>query len=186
MYEGSNYEKYLAILEGILNESEKSGNGGLEPLAKQLPALPIGFTILNHFNQENRNRFNIFVNSNITLYEFRFIIGRHVNAYGYELKLSFPSMSTNTYQLIEELYNGLTLQQIGLQGIILVTRKGKIKRAELTQNNKLVPEAIKILTNVFNEYSIDGMMSKDNCRRLIKRVSGDSVFIINHKVDKIF
>lgn len=46
--------------------------------------------------------------------------------------------------------NGLTLQQIGLNGTILVMRKYKIKRAELTKNNKLVPEAIRILTKVFN------------------------------------
>jgi carbamate kinase len=56
----------------------------------------------------------------------------------------------------------------------------------LTYNNKLVPDAVKILTNVFNDYSIDGLMSKDCCRRLIKKIAGDSILIINHKVDKIF
>lgn len=29
-------------------------------------------------------------------------------------------------------------------------------------------------------------MSKENCRRLTKRVAGDSAFLVNHKVDKIF
>jgi carbamate kinase len=29
-------------------------------------------------------------------------------------------------------------------------------------------------------------MSKDCCRRLIKKIAGDSILIINHKVDKIF
>lgn len=65
-------------------------------------------------------------------------------------------------------------------------RKYKIKRVDLTKNNKLVPEAIRIITNVFNDYSIDGFMSKENCRRLTKRVAGDSTFLINSKVDKIF
>jgi hypothetical protein len=56
----------------------------------------------------------------------------------------------------------------------------------LTYNSKLVPDAVKILTNVFNNYSIDGLMSKDCCRKLIKKISGDSIFAINNKVDKIF
>lgn len=37
LYKGDNHEKYLSILSSILNESERAGNGNLNPMSKQLP-----------------------------------------------------------------------------------------------------------------------------------------------------
>ena len=91
LYETQNYEKYLSLLEGILNESEKFGNGGLEPLARQFPTLSFAFTIHNNFNTHNRSKFYLTVKSNITLYELRYLIGKHINAYGNEIRLSCSS-----------------------------------------------------------------------------------------------
>ena len=50
LYEGGNYEKYLSILASILNESEKAGNGNLDPVSRQLPPEKMHITFTNHFN----------------------------------------------------------------------------------------------------------------------------------------
>jgi hypothetical protein len=76
----------LSILESILNESEKCGNGNLEPLSHQLPPQNVVYTVINQFT-ENKSKFFLTVESNLTLYELRHYIGKNINAFGHELKL---------------------------------------------------------------------------------------------------
>jgi len=179
LYEGANYEKYLSILSSILNESEKAGNGNLNPVSRQLPPEKMHITFINHFN-ELRNKLHLTVNSNLTLYELRHEMGRLVNAYGHELKMYCGE------KLLDEHWNALSIDSLPLDNTISISKRHKIERAELTTAGKLTDDANKIFKMVFDEYSTNGLMSKNDCKRLQKRMVGDSMIFVESKVNKIF
>lgn len=163
----------------ILNESEKAGNGYLNPVSRQLPPEKLSLNILNHFN-EARTRLHLTVDSNLTLYELRHEIGKMLNAYGHELKMLCGE------KLLDEHLNALSIDSLPLESTISIAKKHRIERGELIVGGKLSDDANKIFKIVFDEYSTNGLMSKTECKRLQKRMVGDSLIFVESKVNKIF
>lgn len=80
LYKSENPSKYLQIVKSILDESEKNGNGNLPSIEAALPGQKLKYTIIDSFSVVKK-RFQIEVLSNITVYEFRFLLGKEVGAF---------------------------------------------------------------------------------------------------------
>lgn len=59
-------------------------------------------------------------------------------------------------------------------------------KVELIEQGKLVDDAVATFKRIFDEYSSSGLMSKNDCKRLQKRMLGDSLIFVENKVNKIF
>lgn len=93
--------------------------------------------------------------SNITVYEFRFLLGKEIGAFVHEINLSVDKKP------IIDMLNGYTLRQANLGQPILVERRCQIEKGELIgSNGKLTDDAKLIFEKIFNQYSTNGLMSK--------------------------
>lgn len=93
-------------------------------LESALPGQKLRFTIIDSFSVVKK-RFQIDVMSNITVYEFRFLLAKEVGAFLHEINLSVEKKP------IIDMLNGYTLRQAHLGQPILVERKCQIEKAEL-------------------------------------------------------
>lgn len=103
-----------------------------------------------------------------------------MNAFGHELKLYCGE------KLLDDHWNAQSIDSLPLEGSISISKKHKIERVELTAGGKLTDDATRIFRIIFDEYSTNGLMSKNDCKRLQKRMVGDSMIFVESKVNKIF
>jgi hypothetical protein len=89
-------------------------------------------------------------------------------------------------KLLDEHLNALSIDSIPMESPISIMKKHKIERAELLHMSKLTDDATRIFKGIFDEYSKDGLMSKAECKRLQKKMIGDSLMFIENKVNKMF
>lgn len=161
-------QKYLKILERIMNESEQHGTDDVASVDALFPAQKIAIRVIDYFNV-NKTKIYLEVPSNFTLHELRYEIGKHINAYPHEMK-----MLVNGVELDNRL-NGQVLHAIKLQGDIVVEKKGEIARANLTEaDGRLVDKAKIIFLSIFKEYSSFGLMSKKQCQKYHQKCVGDT------------
>ena len=109
-------EKYLKILEQIMNESEQNGTDDIPSVNALFPPQKISLRVVDYFNV-NKSRMFLEVPSNLTLHELRFEIGRHINAYPHEMKIM-----ANGKELDNRL-NGQVLHTINLTSDLLIEKK---------------------------------------------------------------
>ena len=77
----------MKIIENILNESEKDGNGGLNSLESVLPPQKVKLMVIDGFNAI-KHRIPFETTTNTTLFELRFLIGKNViSAYITEMNI---------------------------------------------------------------------------------------------------
>lgn len=82
----SNQEKYLRIIEGLLDESEKEGIDAESSVSSMFITQRLTLKLIDHFNV-NKSRSLLEVEASLTLHELRAEIARHLNAYPNEVKL---------------------------------------------------------------------------------------------------
>lgn len=83
--EGRNREivKLLRLIEEMMDESEKRGNGGITPLIGLTKGSPLNFTIINaavesHIAGGIPDKFDLHVHSKITLWQLKMLIGNRI------------------------------------------------------------------------------------------------------------
>lgn len=70
--------------------------------------------------------------------------------------------------------NALPLDKLSFNQSITASRKYRIEKIDLTEDGKLVEDAVSTFRRIFEEYSNGGQMSKNDCKRLQRRMIGDS------------
>ena len=108
-----NQEKYLRIIEGLLDESEKGGIDAEASVSSLFIVQTLSLKLIDHFNV-NKTRSFLEVSANLTLHELRAEIARHLNAYPSELRLL-----VNEKELDPRL-NGRAIHTLGLTNSELV------------------------------------------------------------------
>lgn len=82
----TNQEKYLRIISGLLDESEKGGIDAEPAVNALFLSQSLTLRIVDHFNV-NKSRMLMEVPAQLTLHELRGQLARQLNAYPHELKL---------------------------------------------------------------------------------------------------
>lgn len=104
-----------------------------------------------------------------------------MNAFGSEIKIF-----SGGEKLVDDHMNALLIDQIDLKSPLSIMKKFKLDRVELIEDGKLVEDAAKVIKTIFDEFSSNGLMSKADCKRLQKKMFGDSLIYAETKVNKIF
>ncbi len=80
--------------------------------------------------------------------------------------------------MLDEHWNALSIDSLPLENTVAISKKHKIERADLSVGGKLTDDATRIFQMIFDEYSTNGLMSKNDCKRLQKRMVGDSMIFV--------
>jgi ubiquitin carboxyl-terminal hydrolase 34 len=103
----------------------------------------VKITIVDGFNAVKR-KFVFETTTNTTLFEFRFRVGKEINAYVHEMNIFTED------GLLDERLNGLTVHQAQLSGPLTIERRVKIDRSPLMEAGVITKEANRVLGKIFS------------------------------------
>jgi hypothetical protein len=151
-----------------MNESEKEGVDQVASVDSLFPVQMITIRVIDHFNV-NKCKITMEVPSNLTLFELRTQIGRTINAYVHEMKIS------QNDQEIDHRMNGQIIHTLNLSaGDLIIEKKVTIEKVTLCSiEGGLNDKAKKVLLMMFKEYSTMGLMSKPQCQKYQQRCIGE-------------
>lgn len=120
-----------------MNESEKEGCD-VEPSVNALfPSQTISLKIIDHFNV-NKSKMIMEVHSNLTLYELRAQIARHINAYVNEFKIMINEVE------LDPRFNGQVIHTLDLSsGDLVLEKKVTIDKIGLAEPDGNLTEKCK-------------------------------------------
>ena len=176
----------IKLIEEMLDESERKGNGGLIPLFALLKGKPLKLKVrIIDDNGAVIPEFEIQTHSNLTLWNLKIMIGNVLKLQPEVLQLSKSDVE------IKDKNNGKTLQEIKIiQNEIL---KVKMKNEEnnskirvLFEDGKLTEKAKIMIEEIFNKYSTDGKMNRLNAAIFIEKFIPNKFMKANLRVDTIF
>ncbi len=102
-----------------------------------LPPQKVKLLVIDGFSPVKK-KLIVEATSNMTIFELRFLIGKQVNAFIYEINLFTEE------GLLDDRYNGYTLIQANIKGLLSITRRTKIEKAPMLQGGKFSPDALRI------------------------------------------
>lgn len=181
----------IKLIEEMLDESERKGNGGLIPLLALIKGHPLKIKVLNFavdtaLNPQIPAEFEIQTHSNLTLWQLKVMIGNIL-----KLQPEVLTLSKSEFE-IRDKNNGRTLEEYRFiqNDVIKVTKKKEeinTKTELLTDGNKLSEKAKKAVEEIFNKYSTEGKMNKLNATIFFEKCSGqNNSSLVSAKVDNLF
>lgn len=140
----SNQEKYLRIIEGLLDESEKGGIDAEPSVSSLFITQTLSLKLIDHFNV-NKSRSFLEVSASLTLHELRAEIARHLNAYPHELRLLVGDKE------LDPRFNGRVIHTLNLTNSDLIAeKKSTVEKVNLTDSdNNLIEKCKEVLRKIF-------------------------------------
>ncbi|CAD8119650.1 unnamed protein product [Paramecium sonneborni] len=172
----------LLVLEDFIDQSEINGVGNL----KSLNALSQGEELQIQIQYENsqQKRFTIKINDNQTIVELRFAISKVI-------KQQWDAVGLNSLKgEIKFTENGKMIKDLRLKkGEILMVFKKQVKEVkemQLLDGDNLSEQAKVAFTEIFNEFSTDGKMTKEDCTRFVTGCTGNPCSIEDANIQRTF
>ena len=180
----------LSIFNEFLAQSERKGTTGL----KQQRSLLKG-ELLNKISISNSVSYNKLIGkkvelslySNSTVYDIKRIMGAINKVPAEYVRLIRYSTSSE----IKDIDNGKTLAELNFKpNENLIANKqnmGNIPKAPLLNKDKsLTKEAINIFGEWFDDFSVDGLMTQEDCVEFIRSCTDDKCSINDSRVKNLF
>jgi len=187
----SNEEKYnvivkcLKILRLMIEESEKKGTARVKSHSGLLKHKVITLKVID--STEKQSEFFIKVYGNTTMWDLKEILAKKVGVCVDFIKITIHKND------IENTDHGKTVIDMKLQenDCIKVQRNtldSLIPQVELVLNNEVVPDCIKIFNDWYDFYSTEGKMTREDCARFVKAVTGsrDDISIDDPRIKGLF
>ncbi|EGR29725.1 ubiquitin carboxyl-terminal hydrolase family protein, putative, partial [Ichthyophthirius multifiliis] len=177
-------EKCLLILESILDESEKKGNGGL----KSLLCLSRGELLTFHctaqfYIQDAANQFTVKIYSNDSLTDLLYQIGLMIKCSWEEVQLYLVDQKMDL--LAKD--NGRSINELKIKNgsKILVSKKRApaVKEAALVlENQEINPLAIQIFREWFKQFAKDGKMKAEEIAQFTNSCTNDNCLPTDRRI----
>lgn len=162
----NNCENCLKLIECFLNETEKYGIGDLKPHETLLQGQMMDFVIMNEATSSILGdvpiKFDLKIPSHTLLYSLRSLIASYLHLSPDSVSIIYKSNE------LKENQNGISLQNLKLLSDEMLTVKKKatqneIPQAPLLTNDGDMTEGLrKIMSELFKQFSTDGLMSKSH------------------------
>ncbi|CAD8054531.1 unnamed protein product [Paramecium primaurelia] len=177
--------KCLDILRELLNQTEKYGIGQQLSLDGLMKEEQFNINIIKDMGDaQQSNNINLNVYQNLTIFELRKLIAKEIKSSWEQIKLHRNNI------IILDTDNGKTLKQLNIKrsDYIKVSRRNTkpIPKVPLIENNKLSPMFLKIIKNLFNQYSTDGRMNIDQFTQYGIQASQNENIKQGEKIHQIF
>jgi len=182
--------KLLRLIEEMLYNSERKGNDGITPLGYLIKGrtftLKVNSKITNVVNAPHvPKKFELIVHSSLTLWQLRMIISKKLRVATHLLKLMMNNKD------LKERDNGKSLEALGIDGTDTIQVKKRdvkfVPKIDLTKNKRFTEEAKKVFEDIFEKFSENGRMSRENCAEYTKACLGDdNIRIDSYQIEGIF
>ena len=161
-------EKCLQILKLIIEESEKNGTDGLKSHNGLLKNSKITLKVIS----TTAHDLTINIYSNTTIFELKEILSRKIY-----VAIDFLKIKINEHE-IQPSDHGKTVRGLGIQNgdilnCCLNGLESKIPQKELVKDGEIVPELIQIVKDWFLRFSTNEKMSREECGKFIRDVTGN-------------
>ena len=166
----------LSILNALIEESEKKGTAGCVSHSASLKSFDITLNIKNSISPKIEKEFNITVKSNMTIWDFKKEVAQKINVSPECIKMTIYSSvdlnDTDNGKLVNKKFmNNMT---------ITVSKNPKLEdipKVILISNGVFTPKAQEVFREIFDTFSTNGKMSKEQCTEFVK-VAVDSYDVI--------
>ncbi|EAR94410.2 ubiquitin carboxy-terminal hydrolase (macronuclear) [Tetrahymena thermophila SB210] len=168
-------KRCIMIMESILDESEKKGNGGL----KSLMSLSKGELITlcfqtTYYNSDIPNNFSFKMYTNDSVMDLLYKVGLYIKCTYEEVALAVAEPRRE----IEAKENGKSIAELRLKNgekLLVSQRKGSpVKEEELLINGEINPKAIRIFKKWFQQFQVDGRMKPLQVAQFINSCTNDN------------
>ncbi|CAD8096981.1 unnamed protein product [Paramecium sonneborni] len=167
--------KCLDILRELLNETER-----LDGLVK---GNQYSINIIKDGDQNN-NKVKVKVYQNMTILELRKLISKEIQINWEQIKLVRNGI------VIFDTENGKTLRQLNIKkmDIIYISNRyiNPIPKVPLVENNKLTPAFLKVLKDIFDQYSTNEKMAIEQLSQFVMKASNSQNIQQNQRIQQIF
>ncbi|CAK70549.1 unnamed protein product (macronuclear) [Paramecium tetraurelia] len=173
------------ILRELLNETEKLGIGKLLSLDGLIKGESFKININSDIdNAQQSNNVTITVHQSLTIFELRKLIAKEIKTSWEQIKLFRNGI------VIQETDNGKTLKQLSIKksDFIKVCRRNTkpIPKVPLIEDTKLSPLFLKVIMDLFNQYSTNERMSLDQFAQFGFKASKNESIKQDEKIYEIF
>jgi ubiquitin carboxyl-terminal hydrolase 34 len=180
----------IKLLKYLIEESERKGTSGLKSHIGSLESNKINLSFNNLIHSFNRNdyynnesEFDLELKSNLTIWDLKKILSKRVNVIPQCIKLIVYGETDLT-----DKDNGKLLSEKFSNGIKINIAKSnileEIPKEPLIDNGQLTEKAKKVFAEIFEEYSTNGKMDKEQCSKFAYKAM-DSHNPINSNDEKI-
>ncbi len=182
--------KVLRLIEEMLDDSERKGNGGLSPLVSLPKGSPILLRIHNFatdsvVSPEIPEKFELAVHSRTTYWQLRVLIARRLKMAPEVVRLIIPNNETKDQD------NGKTLEELKIcdGDLARATKRSEefVARTNLLKNKAFTEKAKAVFSEVFERFSRDGKMTPTDCAAFTRVCLSDRYIDANdHQVQGLF
>lgn len=182
--------KMLRLIEQMLDESEKKGNGGITPLTALLKGREVKFSVKNYAvdtldRPDVPDAVEVSVHSNTTYWQLVILVARKLLIEPELIRIKFPNIEITNKD------NAKTLEELGVVGGECATARkiswNQMPRLSLTKNGSLTTKARAVLVEVFGRYSKEGEMHPENYAKFTQACLSDkNITAHNSQIREIF
>eukprot|EP01022_Parablepharisma_sp_SALTPOND_P004330 TRINITY_DN120104_c0_g1_i1.p1 TRINITY_DN120104_c0_g1~~TRINITY_DN120104_c0_g1_i1.p1 ORF type:complete len:1287 (+),score=154.13 TRINITY_DN120104_c0_g1_i1:6286-10146(+) len=182
--------KVLRLIEEMLDDSERNGNGGLTPLVSLPKGAPLTLKIHNFATDsvtdpEIPEKLELSVHSRITYWQLKVLIAKHLKSAPEILRLIIANNETKDRD------NGKTLEDLKISDgdLIRAAKRSEefVARANLIKNKAFTEKAKIVFTEVFERFSKEGKMAPADCANFTRVCLSDRYIDANdHQVQGLF
>ena len=155
-------DRTIRLLEVVINDSEKNTETSIESLISKKKSEEAKFIVINEtsYNPDAVKKIEKIIPLNTSVIRLRKILAKEFNLGWQEVKI----VSTKEIQDFE---NSQTLKEIKLNPSVPLTASRRTiiseTEGELFLGDTMNPKAIRCFQIIFDKYSTDGKMDKDQC-----------------------
>jgi len=182
--------KILRLIEQMLDESEKKGNGGITPLNAIMKGSNLNLTIKNHavdtFERPDiPDTIDLTVHRRTTYWQLIMLVARRLGMEPERVNIKFPGIEISNKE------NAKALEDLGvLECEYATARKSnrqQMPRLSLTKSGTLTAKARAVFVEVFERFSKEGKMDTD-CFTEFSRVClcDKTIKSTNHQIKEVF
>lgn len=185
-------KRAMTILKNFMEECEKRGTGHLKPHNSILKGDYHTLTIVNHISYyplpaDIPKKIELKVNSNMTIWELRTIIGQKVKC----LNDQFRILRGFSNKEIKDNENGKTINDMRMrlnENFTLYRRNSKVPRVTLVnQDLEVNPTALKIFEKWFFTFADKGdKMTHAGCAAFTSSCTGDTCQATDKSIQEVF
>jgi len=182
--------KVLRLIEEMLDDSERRGNGCLTPLISYTKGVPLILKIQNFatdtvVNSDIPDKFDLSVHSRITVWQLKVLIARKIKIAPEIVRLIISSNDPKDRD------NGKTLEELKITDgeVIRASKRSEefVARVSLLKNKAFNDKAKAVFMEIFERFSKDGKMTPLECAAFTRVCLSDRYIDINdHQVQGLF
>ncbi len=171
-------------MEDLMLNTEYFGVGSLKAHNSLIPTSTVTLKVYNNctYGDDVLKIFEKKLPSNKTLFDVIIEVSKQFKIGPLDMCFQYPNSSTIKH-------NGLTLEELKLnkqEVNAIKLPQSRLKKDALLIDGKLSPKAVKVFTDIFNKFAINGKMTSKECASYIEGVTLSFCPIFDPRINSLY